>query len=102
MKNVGLQIIVNYPSIVGDCLFDSISYLLHDIVCNITLRKGSVECLRQALVRNDYRVEHYLRATLSFDFFLSLHGVNSIEDYLYKMECGASNGGLWVDFTIFL
>jgi len=44
-KNVGLQRIINYPYIVGDCLFDSINYLLHGIVFSITLRKGSVECL---------------------------------------------------------
>jgi hypothetical protein len=37
LKNVGLQRIVNYPYIVGDCFFDSITYLLHGIVCNITL-----------------------------------------------------------------
>ncbi len=40
LRNVGLQRIVNYSYIVGDCLFDFISYLLHGIVCNITLQKG--------------------------------------------------------------
>jgi hypothetical protein len=55
---------VNYPYIVGDCLFDSRSYFLHGIVCSITLQKGSVECLWQALVTNDYRMEHYLKFAL--------------------------------------
>jgi hypothetical protein len=32
---------------------------------------------------------------------MSLHGFNFVENYLDRMECGASNGGLWVDFTIF-
>jgi hypothetical protein len=100
-RNVGLQRIVNYPYIGGDCLFDSISYLLHDIVYIITLWKGSVECLWQALVTNDYRVEHYLRSSLSPDFLMDFHGVNFVENYLNRMECGASNGGLWADFTIF-
>jgi hypothetical protein len=100
LRNVGLQRIVNCPYIVGDCLFDPISYLLHGIVCNIKLQKGSVECLQQALIRNDYRVEHYLRFALNLDFLISLHGVNSIENYVDRMEGGASNGGLWVDFTI--
>jgi hypothetical protein len=35
--NVGLQRIVNYPYIVGDRLFDTVSYLLHGLVCSITL-----------------------------------------------------------------
>ncbi len=96
-----MQRIVNYPYIVGDCLFDSISFLLHGIVCSITLRKGYVECLRQALVTNDYRVEHYLRSTFRPNFLMNLFCVNSIENYLYKMKCRTSNGGLWVDFTIF-
>jgi hypothetical protein len=96
-----LQRIVNYPYIVGDCLFDSISYLLRGLVCSITLWKGFIECLQQALVTNDYRVEHYLRSTLSPNFFMSLHAVNYIENYLEKMECKASNSGLWADFTIF-
>jgi hypothetical protein len=69
LRNVGLQRLVNYSYIVGDCLFDFISYLLHGIVCNITLQKGSVECLRQALIRNDYRVEHYLRFALILTFW---------------------------------
>ncbi len=80
LKNVGLQRIVNYPYIVGDCLFDSISYLLRGIVCSITLQKGFVECLWQ--VTNEYRVEHYLRFALSHDFLMSLHGVNSVENLL--------------------
>jgi hypothetical protein len=45
LRNVGLQRIVNYPYIAGDCLFDSISYLLHGLVYSITLGKGSIECL---------------------------------------------------------
>jgi hypothetical protein len=32
---------------------------------------------------------------------MSLHGVNYVENYLDRMECGALNGGFWVDFTIF-
>ncbi len=32
---------------------------------------------------------------------MSLHGVKYVESYLDRMEGGASNGGLWVDFTIF-
>jgi len=32
---------------------------------------------------------------------MSLHGVKYVENYLYKMECEASNGGLWATFTIF-
>jgi hypothetical protein len=32
---------------------------------------------------------------------MSLHGVNSIENSLDRMECKASNNGLWGDFTIF-
>jgi hypothetical protein len=120
LRNVGLQRIVNYPYIVGDCLFDSISYLLHGIVCSnveiiclisyiicymvlfvdIKLRKGSLECLSQALIINDYKVEHYLRSSLSFNFLMSSHGVNFVENYLNRMECGASNNGLWADFTI--
>jgi hypothetical protein len=32
---------------------------------------------------------------------MSLHCVNSVENCLDRMEGGASNGGLWVDFTIF-
>jgi hypothetical protein len=100
LRNVGLQKIVNYPFIVGDCLFDSISYLLHGIVSSITLRKGFIECLRQALVTNDYKVEHYLRFAVSHDFLMSLHGVNFVENYLYKMECKPSNDGLWAHFTI--
>jgi hypothetical protein len=96
-----LQKIVNYPYIVGDCLFDSISYLLHGIVSSITLRKGFVECLQQALVTNDYKVEHYLKFAHSHDFLMSLHGVNFVENYLYRMKCKPSNDGLWADFTIF-
>ncbi len=101
LRNVGLQRIVNYPYIVGDCLFDSISYLLHGIVCSISLRKGSIEYLWHALVTNDYRVEHYLKPSFNPDFFMSLHGVDSVENYLDGLECEASNGGLWADFTIF-
>jgi hypothetical protein len=101
LRNVGLQRIVNYPYMVGDYFFHSISYLLHGLVCSITLKKGYIECLQQALVTNDYRVEHYLRSTLSPNFLMSLHGVNYVEKYLNKMECKASNGGLWADFTIF-
>ncbi len=93
--------IVNYPYIVEDSLFNSISYLLHGIVCNITLWDSYVERLLQALVTNDYRVEHFLRSSLSPNFLMSLHGVNSIENYSDRMEFETSNGGLWVDFTIF-
>ncbi len=30
-----------------------------------------------------------------------LHNVYSTNDQLQRMECGVTNGGLWVDFTIF-
>jgi hypothetical protein len=32
---------------------------------------------------------------------MSLHGVNFTNDYLQRMECGETNGGLLADFTIF-
>jgi hypothetical protein len=32
---------------------------------------------------------------------MDLHGVIFANDYLQRMECGATNGNLWVDFTIF-
>jgi hypothetical protein len=57
--------------------------------------------LTMSLRTNDYRVEHYLRSSLSPDFLMNLHDVNSIENYLDRMECKASKNGLWADFTIF-
>jgi hypothetical protein len=42
-----------------------------------------------------------LKYAFSLDFLMSLHGVNSAENYLYRMECGALNNGLSADFTIF-
>jgi hypothetical protein len=31
---------------------------------------------------------------------MSLHGVSFTNDYLQRMECGATNGSLSADFTI--
>jgi hypothetical protein len=42
-----------------------------------------------------------LKPSFNPDFFMSLHGVDSVENYLDGLECEASNGGLWADFTIF-
>jgi hypothetical protein len=53
---------------------------------SITLQKGYVECLQQALVTNDYRVQHYLRSTLSPDFLMSLHHVNYVENYIHGIK----------------
>jgi hypothetical protein len=44
--DIGLKRIVSYPYSIGDCLFDSISYLLSYKISSITLRKGYVQCLR--------------------------------------------------------
>ncbi len=70
-------------------------------ISSIRLRKGSIQCLRQALILKDSRVEHYLGFAFTSNFLMSLHGANSTNDYVQRMECGATNGGLWADFTIF-
>ncbi len=65
------------------------------------MRKGCIQCLRQALILKDSRVELYLGSAFSSKKFMSLHGLNSTNDYVQNMECGVINGGLWADFTIF-
>ncbi len=47
------------------------------------------------------KVEHYFRFAFSSNFLMSLHGVNFTNDYLQRMECVTTNGGLLADFTIF-
>jgi hypothetical protein len=46
-------------------------------------------------------MEHYLKFSLRLDFLMSLHGVNFVHNYIYILEYGASNYGLWFDFTTF-
>ncbi len=98
LGNIGLKRIVNYSYFIRDFLFDSISYFLNSKISSITLRKVSTQCLWKALISKDLKVKHYLRFSLSSKNLLSVCGVN---DYLQKMECGVTNGGLWADFTIF-
>jgi len=101
LKNIGLKIIVNYPYSIDDYLFDFISFLLNYKISCIRLKNGSIQCLLQALILKDSRVEHYLRFAFSSKNLMSLHCVNSTNDYSQRMECGATNGGLWANCTIF-
>ncbi len=66
------------------------------------MRISFAQCLQQALISKDFKVEHYLKSTLSSKNLMSLYDVNFANGWLQRMECGVTNGGLWANFTIFL
>lgn len=100
LEECNLRRVTTYKFIVGDCLFDSISYLLGHEISSILLRKNSMNHLANCLVLNTPKALQTRNEELNPEWLHDLHvGVYNEHDYIRKMALSASNGGLWGDFT---
>jgi hypothetical protein len=89
-----------YRYIVGDCLFDSISYLLQYEVSSTSLRMNTMGHLAQCLSLNTPKAQQTRQLELNPDWLHDLHeGVYNEYQYMQKMSISAVHGGLWGDFT---
>ena len=92
-----LQRVQKYYYILGDCLFDSIAYLLHYSQTSIQLRQ---QCTNHFSI-SIQNISHSLQETLSIHFsptflFEDLK-IISIQVYIQKMSISANDEGLWGD-----
>jgi hypothetical protein len=89
-----------YRYIVGDCLFDSISYLLQYEISSTSLRMNTMGHLAQCLSLNTPKAQQTRQLELNPDWLHDLHeGVYNEYQYMQKMSISAVHGGLWGDFT---
>jgi hypothetical protein len=100
LRECNLQRNTAYRYIVGDCLFDSISYLLQYEISSTSLRMNTMGHLAQCLSLNTPKAQQTRQLELNPDWLHDLHeGVYNEYQYMQKMSISAVHGGLWGDFT---
>ena len=89
----------NYTYIVGDCLFDSIAYLLQYAISSTALRFNSMHHLSHCLKINKPKARQTCDQELNAEWLFDLHkGISNEYQYMQKMALSAVHGGLWGDF----
>ena len=101
LQKMNLQRVTSYWYNIGDCLFDSISYLLHYEQSSTMLRINTMHHLKDCLDKNTPKAKATRYKELTKDFLNDLHDgrVSNEDEYIDKMSKNASVGGIWGDFT---
>jgi hypothetical protein len=101
LLSYNLRLNPTYHYVVGDCLFDSISYLLKYSISSISLRQNSMNYLKHCLLLNTPKAQRCRLNELNPSFLHDLHEGAALNEHEYveKMSLSATMGGLWGDFT---
>jgi hypothetical protein len=85
---------------VGNCLFDSISYLMKYSISSLSLRQNSMNYLKHCLILNIPKAQQCQLRKLNPSFLHDLHGGTALNEHQYieKMSLRATMGELWGDF----
>ena len=85
----------------GDCLFDSISFLLKYKETSTSLRINSMQYLKTSSINNTPKACKTRIMELNKEILIDLHNgkVLNENDYIKKNSFNAANEGLWDDFT---
>ena len=103
LEKEGLYILNSFKYIVGDCLFDSFQYLLHNKYTSTKLQKGTIDYYMSCLQRGEKDAIDSYNLELNSQTLYDLHKVTSIASYLHRMQLSASPTrgnseiGLWGD-----
>jgi len=93
-----LQQIQKYFFVYGDCLFDSLTFLLHYSQTSFQLRTQCMTHFAQSLQQP---INPQIQELINIHFNVSLlyedHGINFLQTYIQKMGISANYGGLWGD-----
>ena len=85
----------NYTYIVGDCLFDSIAYLLHYAISSTSLQFNSVRHLSHCLNINIPKARQTRDQQLNAKWLSDLHrDITNEYQYMQRMAMSAIHGGL--------
>jgi hypothetical protein len=96
LRECNLQRNTAYKYIVGNCLFDSISYLLQYEISSTSLRLNTMGHLAQSLSLNTPKAQQTWQLELNPDWLHDLHeGVYNEYQYMQKMSVSAVRGGFW-------
>jgi hypothetical protein len=100
LRECNLQRNTAFIYIVGDCLFDSTSYLLQYEISSTSLRMNTMGHLSQFLSLNSPKAQQIRQLELNPDWLHDLHeDVYNEYQYMQKMYVSVVRGGLWGDFT---
>ena len=101
LLSYNLRLNSRYHYVVGDCLFDSVSYLMKYSISSISLRQNSMNYLKYCLLLNTPKAQRCRLYELNPSFLHDLHDgtVLNEHEYVEKMSLSATMGGLWGDFT---
>lgn len=100
LADCNLQRNTAYTYVVGDCLFDSIAYLLRYDISSEILRINTMQHLAFCISLNTPKALQTLEFELNEDWLYDLHtGVFNAHQYIQRMSLSARQGGLWGDFT---
>ena len=102
LQKLNLRCVSEFNYYPGDCLFDTISYLLNYREPSLCIRQHVVAHLEHCLAIGTPEALLCRNRELQPAFMHDLHQgqVTSEFDYLSKMALSARAGGLWGDFTI--
>ncbi len=98
-----LQRIQKYPFVHGDCLFDSLAFLLHYSQTSLQLQIQCITHFAQSLQQPiNPQIQELIHIHFNVWLLYEDHGINSLQTYIQKMNISANFGGLWDDnCTIF-
>ncbi len=92
------QWIQKYPFVHGDCLFDSLTFLLHYSQTSLQLQTQCVTHFAQSFQQPiDPQIQKLINIHFNVSLLYEDHGINSLETYIQKMSISANFGGLWGD-----
>jgi hypothetical protein len=96
----GLQQVQNFEDKVGDCLFDSIAYLLNYSLSSKLIRKNSMCYLQECLTIGTPQAFECYQCELKLEFLHDLHHEETTHEitYIQIKSLPTLNGGLWGDF----
>jgi hypothetical protein len=93
-----LQQIQKYPFVYGDCLFDSLTFLLHYSQTSLQLQTQCMTHFAQSLQQP---INPQIQELIDIHFNVLLlyedHGIKFLQTYIQKMSISANYGGLWDD-----
>jgi len=91
------QWVQNYPFVVGDCLFDLISILLHYSQTSPQFCSQCMAHFAQSLQWPTHAFQEIINIHFDVSLIYKDHGIHSLQTYVDKMTISAKYGGLWGD-----
>jgi hypothetical protein len=104
LHSYGHHLISTYKYEMGNCLFNSISYLLDNHLSSLELRQHNMTHLNQCLLLNTRKTQQCCIRELNPSFLFDLHQgmVMNEHQYVTIMALNANMGGLWGNFIVIL